>query len=92
MKLARAAAYSMVATLATFGAACSLLTDFSGLESGSAVGADAGGGAIADAGAEGVALSTRRRASTATPQTNGDCNSCHTEAGSNKAPGRVMTP
>jgi hypothetical protein len=28
----------------------------------------------------------------ATPQTNGDCNSCHTETGSNKAPGRVMTP
>ena len=28
----------------------------------------------------------------ATPQTNGDCNSCHTEAGANKAPGRVMTP
>lgn len=28
----------------------------------------------------------------ATPQTNGDCNSCHTETGSNNAPGRVMTP
>jgi len=28
----------------------------------------------------------------ATPQTNGDCNSCHTESGANNAPGRVMTP
>ena len=27
-----------------------------------------------------------------TPQTNGDCNSCHSELGSNKAPGRVMAP
>lgn len=27
-----------------------------------------------------------------TPQTNGDCNSCHTLAGANDAPGRVMLP
>ena len=27
-----------------------------------------------------------------TPQTNGDCNSCHTLDGSGGAPGRVMTP
>jgi hypothetical protein len=26
------------------------------------------------------------------PQTNGDCNSCHTENGANKAPGRVLLP
>jgi mono/diheme cytochrome c family protein len=26
------------------------------------------------------------------PQTNGDCNACHTEAGTQKAPGRVMAP
>lgn len=28
----------------------------------------------------------------ATPQTSGDCNSCHTESGTNKAPGRVLLP
>jgi hypothetical protein len=27
-----------------------------------------------------------------TPQENGDCNSCHTEAGANGAPGRIMLP
>jgi mono/diheme cytochrome c family protein len=27
-----------------------------------------------------------------TPQTNGDCNSCHTETGSNGAPGRITLP
>jgi hypothetical protein len=27
-----------------------------------------------------------------TPQTSGDCNSCHTESGTLNAPGRVMTP
>lgn len=27
-----------------------------------------------------------------TPQTNGDCNSCHTEGGLNGAPGRIVTP
>jgi hypothetical protein len=27
-----------------------------------------------------------------TPQTNGDCNSCHTPTGANGAPGRVMLP
>jgi hypothetical protein len=27
-----------------------------------------------------------------TPQVNGDCNSCHTEAGTNGAPGRIMLP
>lgn len=27
-----------------------------------------------------------------TPQTSGDCNACHTEAGDSKAPGRVMAP
>jgi hypothetical protein len=27
-----------------------------------------------------------------TPQTNGDCNSCHTEKGASSAPGRVMAP
>jgi hypothetical protein len=27
-----------------------------------------------------------------TPQDNGDCNSCHTEAGSDLAPGRIMLP
>ena len=27
-----------------------------------------------------------------TPQTNGDCNSCHTEAGTQSAPGRIMAP
>lgn len=27
-----------------------------------------------------------------TPQTNGDCNSCHTETGTNGAPGRIMLP
>lgn len=27
-----------------------------------------------------------------TPQTNGDCNSCHTESGANNAPGRIMLP
>jgi hypothetical protein len=26
------------------------------------------------------------------PQTSGDCNSCHTEAGSNGAPGRIVAP
>lgn len=26
------------------------------------------------------------------PQTNGDCNVCHTEQGAEKAPGRIMTP
>ncbi len=26
------------------------------------------------------------------PQTNGDCNACHTEQGAEKAPGRIMTP
>ena len=26
------------------------------------------------------------------PQTNGDCNSCHTEAGTQAAPGRIMAP
>jgi hypothetical protein len=28
----------------------------------------------------------------ATPQTVGDCNSCHTEMGLNGAPGRITTP
>ena len=27
-----------------------------------------------------------------TPQTSGDCNSCHTETGANGAPGRIMLP
>jgi hypothetical protein len=27
-----------------------------------------------------------------TPQTNGDCNSCHTSPGNNLAPGRIMLP
>jgi cytochrome c553 len=27
-----------------------------------------------------------------TPQTSGDCNSCHTEKGTNNAPGRIMLP
>jgi hypothetical protein len=27
-----------------------------------------------------------------TPQTNGDCNSCHTQGGANAAPGRVILP
>jgi hypothetical protein len=27
-----------------------------------------------------------------TPQTDGDCNGCHTELGSNGAPGRIMLP
>jgi hypothetical protein len=27
-----------------------------------------------------------------TPQTSGDCNSCHTPTGANGAPGRVMLP
>jgi hypothetical protein len=27
-----------------------------------------------------------------TPQTNGDCNSCHTEGGANGAPGRIVLP
>ncbi len=27
-----------------------------------------------------------------TPQTNGDCNSCHTETGLNGAPGRITLP
>ena len=27
-----------------------------------------------------------------TPQTSGDCNSCHTEQGANGAPGRIMAP
>ena len=26
------------------------------------------------------------------PQTSGDCNSCHTQNGSNNAPGRIMAP
>jgi hypothetical protein len=28
----------------------------------------------------------------ATPQTNGDCNSCHNEQGTSGAPGRVVAP
>ena len=28
----------------------------------------------------------------ATPQSTGDCNACHTEAGTNNAPGRIMLP
>jgi hypothetical protein len=28
----------------------------------------------------------------ATPQTSGDCNSCHTEQGNNGAPGRIIAP
>jgi hypothetical protein len=28
----------------------------------------------------------------ATAQTNGDCNGCHSETGSNGAPGRIMAP
>jgi hypothetical protein len=28
----------------------------------------------------------------ATPQTTGDCNSCHTETGANGAPGRITAP
>lgn len=28
----------------------------------------------------------------ATPQTNGDCNACHTETGNENAPGRIMAP
>jgi predicted CXXCH cytochrome family protein len=27
-----------------------------------------------------------------TPQTNGDCNSCHTEQGTNGASGRIVWP
>lgn len=27
-----------------------------------------------------------------TAQTNGDCNSCHTESGTLAAPGRIMAP
>jgi hypothetical protein len=27
-----------------------------------------------------------------TPQTDGDCNSCHTETGANGAPGRIKLP
>ena len=27
-----------------------------------------------------------------TPQTNGDCNSCHTQRGDNVAPGRILLP
>jgi hypothetical protein len=27
-----------------------------------------------------------------TPQTSGDCNSCHTESGANGAPGRIVVP
>ena len=27
-----------------------------------------------------------------TPQTNGDCNSCHAQTGNNGAPGRIVTP
>jgi hypothetical protein len=26
------------------------------------------------------------------PQTNGDCNACHTESGKNGAPGRIVLP
>jgi hypothetical protein len=26
------------------------------------------------------------------PQTDGDCNKCHTEAGTSSAPGRIMAP
>jgi hypothetical protein len=37
-----------------------------------------------------VAGSVQRAMST--PQTRGDCNSCHTEAGANGAPGRIMLP
>lgn len=33
-----------------------------------------------------------RTRSMLTPQTSGDCNSCHTEQGSNSAPGRIMLP
>lgn len=28
----------------------------------------------------------------ATPQSTGDCNSCHTETGTSSAPGRIMLP
>jgi predicted CXXCH cytochrome family protein len=27
-----------------------------------------------------------------TPQTNGDCNSCHTPDGASNAPGRIIAP
>jgi hypothetical protein len=27
-----------------------------------------------------------------TPQTNGDCNACHTQAGTMNAPGRIVVP
>ena len=27
-----------------------------------------------------------------TPQTNGDCNACHTQAGAEGAPGRIIVP
>ncbi len=33
-----------------------------------------------------------RSRSMTTPQTSGDCNSCHTETGTNGAPGRIMLP
>lgn len=38
-----------------------------------------------------VVVGTKER-KMATPQTDGDCNGCHTESGTSKAPGRVMTP
>jgi hypothetical protein len=37
-------------------------------------------------------LSTQGERRMLTPQTNGDCNSCHTSAGSNGAPGRIAIP
>jgi len=35
---------------------------------------------------------TKREIAMTTPQTDGDCNGCHTELGSNDAPGRIMLP
>jgi len=37
-------------------------------------------------------ISGGRERAMATPQTSGDCNSCHTESGANQAPGRIMLP
>ena len=38
-----------------------------------------------------VTYQGRERAMTA-PQTSGDCNGCHTQAGANGAPGRITLP
>jgi hypothetical protein len=39
-----------------------------------------------------VVSGSNRERVMATPQTNGDCNTCHTQAGTNGAPGRIMAP